>query len=110
MANKQLMNNYKKWGQADGKNFTVVAASSSDTTFALDIVRDKFDLNDLRLATSLCVESYRGPCLPAVSLILLRFLKNGSYDLFDLGGEHLTILIDIDNKQVHGSTNMFYKP
>jgi hypothetical protein len=108
MANEQLIPDYKKWGQADGAKFFIEIAASNVIEVALGVAQNQFDLSDMRLDLSLKVESYRGPKLPAVQLVLLRFLKKNSPKKIQIGSEHLTVLIDINNKQLYGFTKMFY--
>lgn len=109
MTNEQLIPDYTKWGQANGSKLCVEITSSSVTNEALDVAQNIFDLSDLKLNTSLSVLSYRGPHLSAVPLVLLRFVKTASTSK-TLEGEHLTALIDVSSKQLHGFTKMFYEP
>lgn len=107
MANVQLIPDYEVWGQGnEGKPFICISDSTS-TQSALNIAKINFDLTDLKLDISLLVDSYRGPQLPSFTLVLLKFSKNDE-PLLSLDGEHLTILIDIFNKKVHGFTKMFF--
>lgn len=102
------MINYLQWGQAESGKAQALQENileSGDIEQALALVSARFNMEGFDLKHSRLVNHYQGVSLKPATVAWLRFEAN-KYEGINLGGEHISATVDLENQRVMGFTCM----